>query len=294
MATHVLRVPVSTGDTSLTTAVRDDLIAGDSGGVRFIADLGFGWSYPAGNLPRPAPATPASNALVRDVSENADGYTRSISGTTYQGGGFDFTNAVANEVGIEIPASVNANIYTNQEYLFCVYMKLPALADWNPDGVLAAMVTSALQGTTYQNGVESFLIAQQRPTATNGILNCRFQNNTGTVSPNLTLSLPSGTDFYDSAVVQIAVWTDGANAHVRAKTVTQEMSTSGAFTGNALDFSALPIRVGGSPSGFPAVGNKSKYRVYRAFVENLNTSGRNPVTVLDADLLRVNARNVFS
>ena len=302
MATHVLRVPVSTGDTTLLNAVRDDLITGDNGGVKFIADLGFSWSYPAGTLPRAAATAPVSGAVVRDISENKNGQSVGLSGAlniSYAGGGFDFTNCtnVNDEVGIEIPATVSADIFTNQEYLLCVYMKLPSLANWNTQSSLQGMITASGANGTYQNDTEIVLIAQQRPTATNGILSVRFQSAAGTASPNLTLSIPAGTDMYDNAIVQVSAWVSGGNAYARVKTATTEVLSSSAFSGNAVNFSASTIKVGGSSSGFnvsttqPSV---QEYRAYRTFVENLNTSGRNAVTVLDADLTRVIARNVFS
>lgn len=298
MPTHILRVPVSTGDTSLQRALRDDLLTGDNGGVLFCADLGFGWSYPAGNLPRPIATDPLPNALIRDISENGDGKTSSEDGTSaiqYLGGGFDFSNIAdlsPREVGIEIPATVNTQLYINQNYLFCAYMRLPSLANWNSDPSLNGMITSSDSGGSYAVGVESFLIAMAKPNVTNGYLTFRAQDGAGTAIA-VTLEIQTGQNFYDSAPVQVSLYTDGVNLHARLKSATAVLTGSSAFSGNSQDFSAQTIKVGGSSSGFRG-DFKDNYRVYRTFVEDLSVSGRNPVTVLDEDFVRVTARGVFS
>lgn len=297
MATHVLRLPISTGDTSLTKAVRDDLITGDNGGVLFCADLGFGWSYPAGTLPRPAPADPLVDAVIRDLTGNGDAKVSSSDETCsiqYLGGGFDFSNisGAPREVGIDIPATVSADIYTNQNYLFCAYMKLPSLANWNASASLNSMITATDNGLSYQTGTEIFTVALQQPSATNGKLSIRAQDNTGT-AVQIPLEVPTGQGFYSDQVVQVAVYVDDGNLYARIKTSLGEVSGSIAFTGNALDFSAQTIKVGGSTSAFRG-DEQDTYRVYRAFVEDLSVSSRDPIAVLDDDLVRVNNRGVFS
>tara|TARA_R110000764_G_scaffold29681_2_gene69385 strand:+ start:4185 stop:5063 length:879 start_codon:yes stop_codon:yes gene_type:complete len=292
MTTHALRVPVSTGDTSKGVAIRDDLISGDNGGVLFCADLAFGYSYPAGSLPRPAPAAPASGAAIRDMTAKGN---NAIAGTlgnvSYAGGGFDFTGIVTTETGIVIPGEVSTQLFTNQEFLFCSYFKLPPKVDWNPGPSIAGMIASTpLSTQTYTTQPEIFLLSQA---GTAGQLDLRVQKAINSVL-NVGISLPDGEGFYDDEVCQIAVWAQGGSGVFRIKNSTSTILASGSFTSNTADYSGNTIRVGGSPSGFGSIGNKTKNRVYRAFVEDLSVSGRDPVTVLNADFDRVIARGVFS
>jgi hypothetical protein len=93
---YVLESPIVSTDTTLEVAYRDALLRGvANNGVRFIADLGFGFSYPAGPFSdRPAAGAPVSGALVADVAEHANGSAVLTSGQTigYAGGGIRLFN----------------------------------------------------------------------------------------------------------------------------------------------------------------------------------------------------------
>tara|TARA_R110002153_G_C13305524_1_gene496004 strand:+ start:1527 stop:2405 length:879 start_codon:yes stop_codon:yes gene_type:complete len=292
MTTHALRVPVATGDTTKEIAVRDDLITGDNGGVLFCADLAFGYSYPAGTLPRPAPTAPASGAVIRDMtSKGNNAAAGSLGNVSYAGGGFDFTGIGFTETGIVIPGEVSTQLFTNQEFLFCSYFKLPPKADWNPGPSISGMIASTpLSTQTYQTQPEIFIVSQA---GTAGQLDLRVQKAINSIL-NVGLTIPDGQGFYDDQVCQIAVWAQGGSAKIRIKNINSTLIASGSFTVNSADYSGNTIRVGGSPSGFGSTGSKTKNRVYRAFVEDLSVSGRNPETVLNADFDRVISRGVFS
>lgn len=296
MATHVLRVPVSTGDTSLQKAIRDDLLKDDNGGVLFCADLGFGWSYPAGNLPRPSVLNPSPDSLVRDIAEKNNAKVTSsdiVSNITHVNGGFNFYNILntgsPREVGIEIPAAVNAQLNTEQNYMFCMYMTLPPTNKWNTDGGPQGIVTSTDVGGNYQNDTESFLISMTTPVDGKGVISIRMQTSIGS-AVRLDLEIPTGVNFYGS-LVQVALYVKDGSVYVRAKDYLAEVTAQAAFTGNTEDFSNQTIKVGGNASGL--LGNKPHaYKIYRTFVEDLSVSGRDPLTVLNADFVRVIARGV--
>ena len=113
---------------------------------------------------------------------------------------------------------------------------------------------------------------------------------------------PAGGDY--GAFVQLAYWRTAAGQFVRLKSANGTVSGSAAAgSNNTENFSTLVPQIGparglkGADTGTvmsAANQNAAKYRIYRGFVENLVTSGRDAVTVLDADYARTVARAVFS
>lgn len=63
------------------------------------------------------------------------------------------------------------------------------------------------------------------------------------------------------------------------------------FSGNTFVFGRNVGFSGGGPGVLPSL---SGLRLYRGFVENLARSGRDPLTVLDADYAAVTKRAAFS
>ena len=291
MTTHALRVPVSTGDTSKAIAVRDDLITGDNGGVLFCADLAFGYSYPAGPLPRPAPQSPLNGALIRDMTlNNNDASSDNVGGIVYAGGGFDFTGITHKEVGIEIPATVTAQLAINNNYVISWYTKLPSTADWNQTASINSMASAnELTGQTYQASPQLFVICQ----AQGNILDLRVQQSLGSVAA-AGIPVPTGLGYFDDEICQISLIIGGGTCEVQIRNQTGGMlAASAGFTGNSENVDLCPIFIGGSPS-FANTGNSAKYRIYRTFVEDISVSGRTPNDVLMADFARVMARGAFS
>lgn len=300
-AIYVLRSPVSTGDASLPLAVRDALLRDvPNDGVRFGADLAFGWSYPGGPYAsRPAPGAPANGAVVYDVAEraNASVVLRSGQVVGYAGGGFDFSSLTDNSSYLSIPASVAADLYTpfsgaSQRYLFCAYLKLPALADWNTDSVVAPFVHWS--AAPFNTPSTDLFTLSQTSGATKGII--LHRQTAGATAQSLSL-VPAGGDYGSNA--QLAVYRTATATGLRLRTANGTiLATAAQGADNSGDFSALTGRLGvGSAfwrSPLSAQVNAAKWRLGRAFVENLARSGRDPITVLDDDYARVVARGVFS
>lgn len=304
---NILRLPISVSDSSLATACRDALLTGAvNDGVRFIADLSFGYCYPGGAFEgRPSPAAPANNAVIYDVADRANGAAKVISGNTinYSGGGFDFGSITKKDNYLEIPASVAADIYTSyggasQQFLACMYIKLPTSANWNTSSSVLPMLQFAGTGTaTYQNTADLVAIAQ----GANGTLQGRRQTGAGAAS-TASITLDSG-DY--GLVTQIAYWRNASGVGIRIKNSNgTKITTAAVGSNNTQDFSGK-TGIAGVSGGFWAVdGNNvlngagqtgaKNFRLYRLFVENLARSGRSPLTVLDADYARVAARSVFS
>lgn len=306
---YIQRSPVASLDTSQEKGVRDALLRGcPNDGMRHIFDLAFSYCYPAG-LPatRPAPGAPADGAVVRDVAERANSAVRVAGGQAvgYAGGGFDFSGITAKGGGyIEVPPSVAADFATPyggvvQRFLVCLYVRLPTLADGNVSGSMASIIGSG--ASNYQASPEIFCMGMLA--ANGGTLPLTYRRQTA-------LNIVDRFDFLNPAVsdlgnvVQLAFWRNAFGQNFRLKSPNgTRFGVPGTNTGadNPLAIGTNPIQIGVGQAGFwqsnlvTAGQDKAvRFRVYRAFFENLARSGRDPAAVLDADYDRVMARGVFS
>lgn len=278
-------------DTTLPILERDQLLVGDNGGVRFLFDMAFPFSYAGG--------TPVNGSPVKDVAEvsvDAQYIVQAGEALSFAGGGADLSALTKYGTRLEIPASVAANIWasTNQYFLNALYVKLPTQANWNTSASLAAIQQWA--NTTYQAEADLLVIAEQ---AANSAVSFRRQKAAATAD---TLSItPNALDY--GSVVQLAFWRDATGQYARLRSVNGTVLVSGAVsTNNTQDFSAFTGKVGnkslfGGADGAAFIAGQTnawKMRFYRGFVENLETSGRSAAAVLDADYARTVARGVFA
>ena len=299
-----IKSPLTSTDSTLQKLYRDPLLDGVANdGVRFIADFGFGYSYPGGALTgRAAPATPVNGALVQDVSEHANGYVNLIGSEalTYAGGGISFANGVSSGyVGpglisgscLVIPASVAADIWSayggnSQQYLLTMYLKLPTLANWAAAGETAFPMTFS----DYGGGVElagfgfapsaSYLQAIYK----SGVSTAKYVNMVG-------------FDTVDCGqVAQLAFWRNASGTGLTLRTARARTTTLGIVNADVTtSFAAQKGKIGTANAYWGTATSPAKnFVLYRAFVENLARSGRAPLTVLEADWLRVVARGAFS
>lgn len=299
MTNYVLQTSESTGDVSKPFLIRDDLLEGAGFSVKCLFDYGFGWSYPAGNLPRPAPTAPVNSAVTRDVSLNKnDGYAVRDTEETMTFTSDYGIRAVATlthqvEYGASIFDGVYAGFSQNTNWLLCVYMKPGLLSNWPTSGAVTPFVSSSEFGENYTNGVEHVFIGQGVVNNGLGTISVRVQDSIGSAK-TITHNLPTGQGLYDDNIVQLAVWFDGANVHSRVKSVSYESTLSQAFSGNTEDVTPLSLGFVTSKGNFNGSTGTQPPSVHRGFLENITESGRNPVTVLDEDLTRVLARGVFN
>ena len=294
---YILKSPVASSAPGLGTLVRDPLLQGVANdGVRFIADLAFPYSYPGGALfGRPAAAPPSDQAAVFDVADHAAGKVVKAAGQTvgYAGGGFDYSTLTARASYLEIPAAIADDIWTayagaSQQFLACLYVRLPALADWNANANLAPFIQFA--NSRYVEDVDIFTLGQTNiPT----ILMSR--QTAGATVQSLSVN-PTG---HYGLVAQLAVWRTASECGLRLKSSAGTVvATAAAGSANSGNFSGNVGKVGlgggfwQNPLGTQATA--VRWRLYRVFVENLARSGRAPLSVLDADYSRVVARAVFS
>lgn len=288
-----LRSPNVSADASLQTLRRDPLLTGvANSGVRFIADTCFPWSYPGGaQAGRAAAAAPADQAVIYDVSENANGKIVKVGGQTisYAGGGFDFSALTERGSYLEAPASVAADIWAtyggaSQRFMVCGYFKLPSLANWNTSGNAAPLLSFATLNAGVGNP-DMITIAQ-----TNGGGLMSFRQTGGATLAYTSVTPPA----YD-ALAQVAFWRNASGVGLTVKVGATRVTTLDAVgTANTENFSGQTGRFGvGTAYWQPSLTgqtNARNFRVFRPFVENLARSGRDPLTVLDADWARVQAR----
>lgn len=266
---------------------RDSLLYGDNGGVLYLSDFAFPWSY--------APGAPTDGKVIRDVAERADGsYVLAAGQTvTHSGGGLDYSQCTAAGSYEQVPASVLASLYNQQLFLVCGYFKLPTKADWRTGGF-----NSWLQTNLSANGFQS---APDLLTFGPGDgYQIRFYRQRGTGQNDQDFMSPIVPDALFGTVCQVAYWRTPSGQGCRIKGAAgSNIQTQALGPINPQNFSTQAMRVGMVP-GFwsnPLSGvdlNSRRFRHYRTFVENLAISGRDPLTVLDADLARVLTRGVFS
>lgn len=283
-----IRTNVAFTDPSLPVLTRDRLLLDDNGGVRHLFDLAYPFSWPGG--------VPVNGAVIRDVAENADGaFTLTGTGTVAAaGGGFDFTNVTTPVAEITIPAAVSTDIWgdgvVNQYFLQCLYMRLPTLAGWSVSGV-PAMTSFTSAATGFQAENEMFGFHQATSGGTPRVRGLRCLNGTASLDE---FNIEPTAGHYGS-VVQLAFWRDASGQVMRLKSANGSILTGKAVNvNNAVSFAGKAGHIGIGAARWPPVTTGRGFRVYRGFVENLRTSGRNPAAVLDADWARTIARGVFT
>jgi len=303
----VINAPGIPVDLARALPARDPVLVGvPNNGVRFLADTAFPWCYPGGSpTGRPDADDPADGAVIYDMSGNANGtFVEKAGVITYSGGGFDLTNSQAvsspnssRNAGIVMPASVLADLWAayggaSQRYLFSMWVKLPSLANWNPNAVVLTMAGDR----QYVSAPSLFTLHQ----ATGGQLQVRRQTGAGAFDSTNQLTLtPASADY--GSVVQISHWRTATQQGLRLRSANGTITrTAGAGAANTEDFSANEFcigRAGAAFTGSTVTGVNTAFsgvRVYRAMMENLARSGRDPITVLDAAYAAVTARGLFS
>lgn len=284
-------------DVSRPLPARDATLKGVlNSGVRFFFDLAFPWCYPGGALVgRPAAGAPSNGATVQDMSEHANGNIAEPAGAIdYAGGGIDLTNGQNAPAGVIAPAAALADIATAyagkvQRYLVVGYVKLPTSANWNASGTILTIMGEG----SYSTGASLISISQN----SGGTLQLRRQTAAG-VAETIGSLTPAAGDY--GSVVQIAAWRNDAGQGFRLKSANGAVLVTAAVgADNTQDFSAKQF-CWGRPNAFTGVSSTaaltalSGFRVFRGWIENLARSGRDPVTVLDADWAREVTRAAFS
>lgn len=287
----VFRTSSISNNPNLETLKRDQLLAGDNAGVRFLFDTAFGFSYAGG--------APANGAKIGDVAEHADGsfVLSNEQAVGYNGNGFDLSTLTGTTLETSIahvlaPVSIWSGIAEAQQFMVCAYMRLPSEEDWNSEASILAFFSSSLVGTGYNSAPDPLTFSFRGTTAKS----ISFRRQTAVGAQVELTCVPAG---HYGQVAQVAFWRNAAGIGARIKSVgglTQSTGAVGAL--NVADITTCRPRFGCSTpfASYNLAGHVSgrKYRLYRGFIENLAVSERDPVAVLDADYARTIARGVFS
>jgi len=278
-------------DTSLPTLQRDLLLYGANNGVLSLYDIANSYCYDQ--------TTAVANAkAVNNINESGNNGSLVIaSGQTLSIGGngvvFDAVTAVNTYVkGNAAPLSNLWGAGSGLQYfLYCMYVRLPTLANWNSNAGAFAMLQFAADSGDYRTIADLLTITQGVSGSS-----LAFRRQKAINSADTLQVYPVTADY--GTVVQLAFWRNASGQGARLKSANGTvLTTSTVSTANTTDFSACTQKVGDVGTfNAPATGNGNavKWRYYRSFLENLTTSGRDPTTVLDADYTRTIARGVFS
>lgn len=285
---------------SIPPMERDDLLTNDNDGVRFLFDLANGYSYAAGE--------PTNGKVVKDMAEiSVNGTIANPAGLLASGGGgIDFTNILAIDNGIRVPATVAADLWADQEYIVCGYFKLPVAANWPPQtgsGLGGTFMTACSGTEDYTDSPEIGIVACNLGAV--GRISFRRQ---GVIPTNATdIALSGMHTIHGGLLVQIAYWRTATECNFRLKSSggTSLGTAAAAGAKNTSDFSAKQMNWGPfGQYGLPNSGDfRTGLRLYRGFVINhkrmgyssgITRPGYDPVSILNRDYDSVIARGVFS
>ncbi|RWB96505.1 MAG: hypothetical protein EOQ56_25630 [Mesorhizobium sp.] len=284
----VIKSSVASTAPGLQKLRRDTLLDGlAAGGVPFLFDLAFAYGWPS-------LAAPIDGSAIVDLAEVANGTVEIKAGQTvsYAGGGFDFGALTDDPADIKAPAGCLSSIFSgNQYFMVAFYMKLPTSGNWNSISAIAPMFLTST--ALYLTEADMVTIAQ----ANQPQLQARRQTDGG--AGIVSLSVTPDATIYDQ-VCQVAFWRHAAGTGLRVKSALGSKIATGAVgVKNTGDFSLKRPQFGVPDASNALAGsvphrNAAKTRLYRGWIENLEISGRDPLTVLDADWARTIARGVFS
>lgn len=279
-------------DTSVPILPIDQLTVGANNGVRFLFDLANGFSW--------TPGVPIQGKVVNDIAQISSNAIVNTSGGTLAnlGNGIDFTNSTG-RAAVTVPAGVIADLWADQYYILCAYYKLPLEVNFPAAGAAGRHTTmfTAQSGDTdnFDNSPEIGMAAWDNAVFGRLRFSRPINNGTGTgESINIDMRTPTN---HAGLLVQVALYRTSVGWYARMKSSAGTTLGSNTNTNvkNTYDFSAKAYNFGPSGSmGITTTSARNGLRLYRGFIENLQRSGRNPVTVLDDDYARTVARGVYS
>lgn len=284
--TVIYQIPGAMTDTSVQPLPRDPLLVGANNGVRFLFDLANTYCW--------TPGTPVQGKVARDMAGiSADAIVNLSAGTlANSGNGIDFTN-VTQRGCLTLPVTVAANIWTDQQFIMCAYYKMPAVPATTTGSASTTLFTAESGNGDHYGVSPEFVLCNWTTNVSGRVQFARCTAMNVVDIRNLDMTSHAGL------VTQVACWRTGAewNARFRSSAGITLGTLSGSNVKNTtFDFSSKNLNFG--PSG--AFGIRDPYsaktglRLYRGFVENLVTSGRNHITVLDNDYTQTMARGVYS
>lgn len=260
---------------TLPTLKRDAMLDNANDGVTFLFDLPFGFCWPGQDAP-------TNGDAVTDVAERANGsYIATGTGVTFAGGGFDYTSLTGGKGYVAGPTdALDAISAGSQYFMVAAYMRLPSTADFAITGGAVASIFQAA-ASNYTAGPDMVMLDINSSYQ----FEFRRQKYGSTYQTGGPVTVPEGLR---GDVCQIAFWRNASGVGTRIKSADTELN----FTSPVVDTNNVASFAGLSPKwgATPGYGHILKSRLYRGWVEDLSVSGRTPLTVLNDDWTRVQAR----
>lgn len=236
----VFTLPGVSSAPNLQKLRRDPLLTGDNGGVLYISDIAFPWSY------TPGPAV--NGKVIRDLAEKGDGSYLLASGQTVAqaGGGLDYSAITTNGCYEQVPASVLASLFAQQYFLVCGYFKFPAKADWKTGGGMNAWIQSSPSGDGFQATPDLVTIGPA-----DGYSMRFYRQRTATEQDAV---FPTVDDAMFGTVCQVAFWRNAAGQGARIKNAAATvLRTLAVNANNTQNFSSQTLKVGAAPGFGPSL-----------------------------------------
>jgi hypothetical protein len=293
--TNTIFVQGEPSGAALGASVYDNYCRGLDSGEAFLWD----GAHPDGF---PLQSDPANGSLIFNLlGDGADGDVVLTGSSTldFAQQGFKVETAIAAgevPVGVRAPASILSNIWGAgaglQHFLMFGYVRLPTAAQWptqagSVNGFVSPVTINP--GVTY--GTDPFPGLLAFDVTGGGARQVSFRRRLDSGSTFDTLAISAGIPT-DGPIAQIAGWRNASGRGLRIKTQSIELIATGAAgAASTFDFSARQMVwgvAGGLAQTSPA--HTPAWRIYRGGIENLEASGRDPVTVLDADWQRFASR----
>jgi len=252
-------------------------------GVKFAFDLGSALSWAK-------MGAPANGDAVLDLAGGTAGSAAVTAGQTvnYAGGGWDFSACSARGELVVAPAGCLADIaaLANAYFMVASYVKLPTSGNWSTGSNVSPIFCCTTNGSGYAAETDMVTVDM----GTGGVVHSRRQTAGATIDA-ITVSAAA----HYGLVTQVAYWRNAAGQGVRLRSSAgTTIGTMAVGAENAASFAAKVPRWGVTESFTSLSAGSLNWRLFRGWIENLAVSGRDPVTVLDADYARTIARNVFS
>lgn len=279
-------------------------------------------STPAAGLGVEVPASVAADiwgsgsgatATAAVASGAVSGLTLTAGGTNYGAGaprvvftggggtGATATAAVANGVITGLTLTAGGTGYTSaptvtivpadQYFSLVTYLRLPTADTWYTAAGVSGLLAFTTTGAGYTTPETDLLTIVMGQAPSSRFFTLSRQTNGATVDQLAVV--PAAGDLGQFAQLAYARTPTGQIARLKTATNTV-LQTRALGSENAGNFSGKKGIIGAPRSFYSSNASARNFKLYRAFVENMRTSGRDPVSVWDADWARTVARGVFS
>ncbi|WP_191301259.1 LamG-like jellyroll fold domain-containing protein [Deinococcus indicus] len=235
--------------------------------------------YDFGNTATWAGGNPANGAAVGNLVRGVPGASVLASGLTHVGGGFDWA-ASASAGNSKAPTVNLGNVALGgkTKLLFIAWLRVPNPL---PNTFFAGAFGAAVQTAAHADN--QFVLDVNNDGG--GIRWTTWDQNGNSAAAALASSALTAGGVYQTA------WLFDATSGAWRLYLNGAVNTSGTLAAGATSLHATTKPIGlGSWNGDPGAQAYYKGRIYRAYIEDLAASGRDPLSVVQADWAANNGR----